>query len=136
MKNIYVGNIPYTMREDQLGDLFRQYGEVKTAKVVIDKASGRSKGFGFVEMEDGAANDAIAALNGSEIDGRALRVSEARPREEGGGGGGGGYGGGGRGGHGGGGRGGYGGGGGGGRGGGRGGYGGGGGGGRGNRDSY
>jgi RNA recognition motif-containing protein len=104
MKNIYVGNIPYTMREDQLADLFRQYGDVKTAKVVIDKASGRSKGFGFVEMEDGAATEAINALNGSEVEGRALRVSEARPREEGMGGGGGGRGGfgggGGRGGHG------------------------------------
>lgn len=104
MKNIYVGNIPYTMREEQLADLFRQYGDVKTAKVVIDKASGRSKGFGFVEMEDSAATSAISALNGSEIDGRALRVSEARPREEGmgggGGGGRGGFGGGGRGGHG------------------------------------
>jgi RNA recognition motif-containing protein len=132
MKNIYVGNIPYTMREDQLADLFRQYGDVKTAKVVIDKASGRSKGFGFVEMDDSAANDAISALNGSEVDGRALRVSEARPREEGGSGGGfgGGGGGGGRGGFGGG-RGGH--------GGGRGGFGGGRGGrdgGRGNRDSY
>lgn len=103
MKNIYVGNIPYTMREEQLADLFRQYGDVKTAKVVIDKASGRSKGFGFVEMDDSAATEAINALNGSEVDGRALRVSEARPREEGmGGGGGGGRGGfgGGRGGHG------------------------------------
>lgn len=130
MKNIYVGNIPYTMREEQLADLFRQYGEVKTAKVVIDKASGRSKGFGFVEMEDSAATSAISALNGSEVDGRALRVSEARPREEGGGGGFGGGGGGGRGGFGGG-RGGH--------GGGRGGFGGGRGGrdgGRGNRDSY
>lgn len=104
MKNIYVGNIPYTMREEQLADLFRQYGDVKTAKVVIDKASGRSKGFGFVEMDDSAATEAINALNGSEVDGRALRVSEARPREEGMGGGGGGGGrggfGGGRGGHG------------------------------------
>jgi len=101
MKNIYVGNIPYTMREDQLADLFRQYGDVKTAKVVIDKASGRSKGFGFVEMEDGAATEAINALNGSEVEGRALRVSEARPREEGmGGGGRGGFGGGARAGHG------------------------------------
>ncbi len=105
MKNIYVGNIPYTMREEQLADLFRQYGDVKTAKVVIDKASGRSKGFGFVEMDDSAATEAINALNGSEVDGRALRVSEARPREEGmggggGGGGGRGGGGGGRGGHG------------------------------------
>jgi len=99
MKNIYVGNIPYTMKEDQLSELFRTYGEVKTAKVVIDKASGRSKGFGFVEMDDSSATAAITALNGSEIDGRSLRVSEARPREEGGGGGGyGGGGGGGRGG--------------------------------------
>lgn len=90
------------MREEQLADLFRQYGDVKTAKVVIDKASGRSKGFGFVEMDDSAATEAINALNGSEVDGRALRVSEARPREEGMGGGGGGRGGfgGGRGGHG------------------------------------
>jgi len=69
-----------------MASLFSQYGEVKTAKVITDKMSGRSKGFGFVEMEDDSAMDAINALNGHELEGRPMRVSEARPKEEGGGG--------------------------------------------------
>ncbi len=92
MKNIYVGNIPYTMREEQLAALFSQYGEVKTAKVIMDKETGRSKGFGFVEMDDENADQAISALDGHEVEGRAVKASEARPKPEGGGFGGGGFG--------------------------------------------
>lgn len=122
--NIYVGNLPYTATEEDVRALFEPYGQVTRANIVMDRDTGRPRGFGFVEMaNDTEANAAIEALNGSQVNGRSLTVNEARPREpRGGGGGGGGYGGGGGGG-----RGGYGGGG----GGGRGGYGGGGGGGRG-----
>lgn len=127
-KKLYVGNLSYSVRDSDLEDLFAAHGSVQSAQVIMDRDSGRSKGFGFVEMSnDDEAQAAISALNGREIEGRALTVNEARPREEGGGGGrrsgggGGGYGGGGGGrgggygGGGGGGRGGYGGGGGGGR---------------------
>ena len=119
---LYVGNLSYGVTSEALEELFAQFGEVRSAQVIQDRDTGRSKGFGFVEMaDDNAARDAINALHDKEHDGRPLTVNEARPREDRGGGGGGrGYGGGG------GGRGGYGGGGG---GGGRGGYGGGGGGG-------
>jgi RNA recognition motif-containing protein len=129
-KNIYVGNLPYDTTGDDLVELFQSYGTVTSGQVIIDKFSGRSRGFGFVEMaNDGEAQAAIDALNGTPYGGRPLTVNEARPREERGGGGGGGRGPGGGGyGGGGGGRGGYGGGGGGGYGGGGGGYGGGGGG--------
>src|SRR3954470_21308108 len=130
-KNIYVGNLPYDTTGDDLVELFGTYGTVTSGQVIIDKFSGRSRGFGFVEMaNDNEAQAAIDALNGTPFGNRPLTVNEARPREErspGGGGGRGGYGGGGgRGGYGGGGGGGYGGGGGGGYGGGGGGYGGGG----------
>lgn len=126
-KNLYVGNLPFTTTDADLQEMFSPYGTVTKAQVIMDRETGRSRGFGFVEMSSGL-EEAIAALNGAEIGGRRLTVNEAQPREArgprggggyGGGGGGGGYGGGG----GGGGRGGYGGG-----GGGRGGYGGGGGG--------
>jgi len=136
-KRLYVGNLSYNTDSSGLEQLFSQHGSVQSAEVVSDRMTGRSKGFGFVEMgTEEEAQAAIAALHGQEYDGRALTVNEAKPREErsgggGGGGGRGGYGGGG----GGGGRGGYGGGGGGGRGGDRGGRGGGGGGG-GGRDRY
>ncbi len=132
-KKLYVGNLTYDTTEDNLVELFSEYGEVLSAQIIIDRDTNRSKGFGFVEMADGA-DEAANALNGQDFRGRNLTVNEARPREDRGGGGGGrgGYGGGGGGGRGGyggggggGGRGGYGGG-----GGGRGGYGGGGGGGR------
>jgi RNA recognition motif-containing protein len=124
-KNIYVGNLVWEATADDLLALFQQYGAVARAQVITDRETGRSRGFGFVEMDnDAEAQTAIDNLNGTPFRGRPLTVNEARPREEGGGGGGrGGYGGGGGGGRGG--RGGYGGGGG---GGGRGGYGGGGGG--------
>src|SRR5580658_6699321 len=133
-KNLYVGNLPFTTTEQDLQQLFAQYGTVTKAQVIMDRETGRSRGFGFVEMSSGT-DEAVAAMNGAEYQGRRLTVNEAKPREDRprGGGGGGGYGGGGGGG-----RGGYGGGGGGGGGrrggGGGGGYGGGGGGG--GRDRY
>jgi RNA recognition motif-containing protein len=131
---LYVGNLAYSVRDDSLMQAFSQFGNVSSAKVMMDRETGRSKGFGFVEMgTDAEAQAAINGMNGQPIDGRAVVVNEARPREERPGGFGGGGGGGSRGGYGGGGGGGYGGGGGGGAGGGGGGrspYGGGGGGGR------
>ncbi len=113
MKNIYVGNLPYSTTDSELEEMFSQHGQVQRASVVIDRETGRSRGFGFVEMPNDAEGDAaIAAMNGFDIGGRKLVVNEAKPREArgggfGGGGGGGGYrggGGGGRGGYGGGGR--------------------------------
>src|SRR4051794_30262883 len=95
-KNIYVGNLPYDTTGDDLVELFQTYGTVTSGQVIIDKFSGRSRGFGFVEMSnDDEAQAAIDALNGSPYGGRPLTVNEARPREERGGGGRGGYGGGG-----------------------------------------
>lgn len=126
---LYVGNLPYQMRDSDLEQAFSQFGRVTSAKVMMERETGRSKGFGFVEMgSDAEAQAAINGMNGQPLGGRSIVVNEARPMERrpGGGGGGGGYGGGGGGG-------GYGGGGGGGRSGG-GGYGGGGGGGRGGQD--
>ena len=92
--NIYVSNLSFSVQDEDLRDYFSEYGEVSSAKVIIDKLTNRSKGFAFVEMsDDAAAAKAIAELNGAMVDGRALRVSEAKPREErtGGGSGGGGY---------------------------------------------
>jgi len=81
--NIYVGNLPYAVDRDELRDIFAAYGEVAAARVVIDRESGRSKGFGFVEMpQEDEAKKAIEALNGNEIGGRKAVVNEARPREE------------------------------------------------------
>ncbi len=100
-KKLYVGNLSYKVTSESLEELFSQFGEVRSAQVVQDRDTGRSKGFGFVEMtNDNAAHEAIQALNEKEHDGRPLTVNEARPREErsgrgGGGGGRGGYGGGG-----------------------------------------
>src|SRR5262245_60271256 len=99
-KNLYVGNLPFTTTEQELTSLFGQYGTVTKAQVIMDRETGRSRGFGFVEMSSGA-DEAIAAMNGAEYQGRRLTVNEAKPREErprgggGGGYGGGGYGGGG-----------------------------------------
>ncbi len=92
--NIYVGNMNFNMGNDDLFNLFSQYGAVTTAKIINDKVTGRSKGFGFVEMEnDDEARQAISSLNENEIQGRKLIVNEARPQEprSGGGGGGGGF---------------------------------------------
>jgi RNA recognition motif-containing protein len=98
-KKLYVGNLAYGMSDSDLQALFEPHGSVQSAQVIMDRDTGRSKGFGFVEMgSDQEAQAAIAALNGKEVEGRALTVNEARPKPEGGGGGRGGYGGGGRGG--------------------------------------
>jgi RNA recognition motif-containing protein len=100
-KKLYVGNLPYSVTNEDLRDLFSQSGTVESASVVSDKFSGQSKGFGFVEMADaGEAAAAIQSLDGTEFKGRNIKVNEAKPREGGGGGGGGrgGFGGGGRGG--------------------------------------
>lgn len=81
--NIYVGNIPYNAENSELEAVFAEYGEVVSAKIINDRETGRSKGFGFVEMADNAAGaEAIEQLNGKEFKGRTLRVNEARPREE------------------------------------------------------
>ena len=95
-KNIFVGSLAWGTTSEGIEQAFAQYGVVTSAKVISDRETGRSKGFAFVEMETGG-DEAIKALNGSDMDGRQIVVNEARPREErsGGGGGGGGYGGGG-----------------------------------------
>jgi RNA recognition motif-containing protein len=81
--NIYVGNVAFTATENQLSDLFAEYGEVNSVKIITDKFTGRSKGFAFVEMpNDSEANEALNALNGLEINGRNLNVTEARPKED------------------------------------------------------
>ena len=83
MTNIYVGNLPYSTNSDDLKAAFSEYGEVAKATVITDRETGRSKGFGFVEMsDDSAASDAIEALNGHEVGGRPWKVNVARPREE------------------------------------------------------
>jgi RNA recognition motif-containing protein len=94
-KNLYVGNLPFSTTSDDLQEAFGRFGTVTRAQVVADRETGRSRGFGFVEMSDGA-DAAIQALNGTQFQGRALTVNEAKPREDrgrmgyGGGGGGGG----------------------------------------------
>jgi|SRR5277367_3275065 RNA recognition motif-containing protein len=99
--NIYVANLSFAVQDEDLREFFTPYGEVTSAKVIMDKVSGRSRGFGFVEMsDDEAARKAIAELDGATVEGRAIKVNEAKPKEDkpfGGGGnrGGGGYGGGG-----------------------------------------
>jgi RNA recognition motif-containing protein len=82
--NIYIGNLDYAVNEQNLQELFQQYGEVTSAKIITDKFTGRSKGFGFVEMSnDGEATSAIEALNGTAMKNRNISVTEARPKEEG-----------------------------------------------------
>ena len=96
MKNIFVGNLDFAATESSIRTLFEAHGNVERVNLVTDRDTGRSRGFAFVEMTDGAEADrAIAALNGSELDGRALNINEARPKPQGGGGGGRGFGGGG-----------------------------------------
>ena len=91
MKRLYVGNLSYSSTEEDLRDAFSQHGEVSSIHLVTDRDTGQPRGFAFVEMVDGdQAEQAIAALNGSDLSGRALVVNEARPRPERGGGGGGG----------------------------------------------
>jgi len=85
--NIYVGNLSYEVKEDELQNLFAEFGTVVSAKIISDRDSGRSKGFGFVEMQDdGEAEAAIEKLNGTEFGDRTLTVNQARPKPEGGGG--------------------------------------------------
>jgi RNA recognition motif-containing protein len=90
---IFVGNLPFSMTDDALAELFAPHGEVESAKVVTDRDTGRSRGFGFVEMPDESARKAIDALNNQDVGGRPLTVNEAKPKAPGGGGGGGGRGG-------------------------------------------
>jgi len=81
--NIYVGNLPYSIDRDQLREIFAQYGEVRAARIVIERETGKSKGYGFVDMDNNEeANAAIAALNGTDIGGRKAVINEARPRED------------------------------------------------------
>ncbi len=79
-KKIYVGNLPYSANEDELRELFEHYGSVESVILITDRDTGRPRGFGFVEMEDGGADTAISALDGTELNGRKLQVNEARPR--------------------------------------------------------
>ncbi len=79
--NIFIGNLNYKVREEQLGNLLSEFGDVRSVKIVMDRETGRSKGFGFVEMSnDAEASAAIKELNGSEFEGRTMVVNEARPR--------------------------------------------------------
>ncbi len=81
-KKLFVGNLPHAVTDSQLKNLFEEHGAVASARVIMDRDSGRSKGFGFVEYDDdAAAQSAIRAMNGKEVDGRPLTVNEARPRE-------------------------------------------------------
>ncbi len=86
--NIYVGNLPFECTEDELRTIFEAHGEVTSAKIITDRETGKPRGFAFVEMsDDGAGNAAISALDGGDMRGRSLRVSQAKPRENRGGGG-------------------------------------------------
>ena len=86
-KKLYVGNLSYDVSGSQLEEMFAKFGDVRSAEVIQDRDTGRSKGFGFVEMaDDNAAREAIAGLNGQEQNGRSLTVNEARPKESRGGG--------------------------------------------------
>jgi RNA recognition motif-containing protein len=82
--NIYVGNLPWSVDDEQLRDLFSQHGQVERAKVIYDRDTDRSRGFGFVEMADADADNAISKLDGYEMNGRPLKVNKAKPREGGG----------------------------------------------------
>lgn len=81
--NIYVGNLPYSISEDELKNAFAKFGTVTSVKIIMDKATGRSKGFAFVEMANSSeGNQAIKSLNETDLNGRNIKVNEARPREE------------------------------------------------------
>ncbi len=90
MKKIYVGNLPWSTTEAELRDLFSTFGEVQSAAVITDRDTGRSRGFGFVELDAAGADKAISELDGRDFGGRPLRVNEAQEKRRGGGGGGGG----------------------------------------------
>ena len=93
MKKIYVGNLPFSATEDEIKELFGQHGTVHSVALIMDRETGRPRGFGFIEVDDEALSGMIQNLDGKEMDGRALRVNEAQDKPRGGGGGGGGYGG-------------------------------------------
>ncbi len=81
--NIFIGSLSYEVREDELREMFEEFGEVTSCKIIIDRETGRSKGFGFVEMaQKSDAQSAIEQLNGKSVQGRTIAVNEARPREE------------------------------------------------------
>ncbi|MCL6478910.1 MAG: RNA-binding protein [Peptococcaceae bacterium] len=82
MRTLYVGNLPWATKAEDLEKIFSQYGEVISTRVITDRETGRSRGFGFVEVADQDADQIIAALNGTEFDGRILTVNEAKAREE------------------------------------------------------
>jgi len=82
MKSIYVGNLSFNATEDEVRDLFAQYGSVQSVKLISDRETGRPRGFAFVEMDDDAAEAAIGALNGQDLGGRTLRINEARERPQ------------------------------------------------------
>ncbi len=80
--NIYIGNLPFNLGEEDLREIFEEYGEVTSSKIIMDKFTGRSKGFGFIEMDDAEeANKAIQELNNAEVGGRNIKVNESKPRE-------------------------------------------------------
>jgi RNA recognition motif-containing protein len=81
-KNLYIGNLPFTSTESEVSELFSQYGTVETVRLITDRDTGRPRGFGFVEMDDEGADQAIKELDGTDLGGRNIRVNEARPREE------------------------------------------------------
>ncbi len=82
MKNIYVGNLPFSANDDEVKGLFEAYGTVKSVNLITDRDTGRLRGFGFVEMEDADASKAIESLDGQDFGGRSLKVNEAKEREE------------------------------------------------------
>lgn len=84
MSKIYIGNLPFTVSEDEIRQLFSQYGSVTSVSLITDRDTGAPRGFGFVEMEEGA-KEAISALDNKEMAGRSIRVNEAKPKENGGG---------------------------------------------------
>lgn len=90
-KRLYVGNLPFSATEETVREAFSAHGEVLNVAMIMDRETGRPRGFGFVEMDDAGADAAVVAMNGVNFGGRTLRVNEAQPRPEGGGGGGGGF---------------------------------------------
>ncbi len=88
MKKLYVGNLPWSMTDSDLEDLFSRFGAVHSSKVITDRETGRSRGFGFVELDESSAGDAVRELDGTDFGGRAIRVNEAQERQRDGGGGG------------------------------------------------
>jgi RNA recognition motif-containing protein len=84
VKRIYVGNLPFSTSESEVREMFEQHGTVYSVNLITDRDTGRPRGFGFVEMDDSAAGNAINALNGTEIEGRTINVNEARERNDGG----------------------------------------------------